>query len=81
MQEGNQSFVDVYHPASHEELAVLRLALDAAAIHHFVKNEYATLGSRGAIGSDQLAIMVEAARADEAGHLIRSALGVGRTPQ
>jgi hypothetical protein len=75
MNSGQEAgFVDVYHPASHEELMLLRIAMEGAGIRYFVKNEFATLGSPSAVGSDELSLMVETDRATEAHGLVRQAL-------
>jgi hypothetical protein len=68
------AFVEVYRPAHHAELALLRVALDAAGIPHFVKNEFASLGARAATGADEMGLMVPAERADEARDVIADSL-------
>jgi len=70
MSDTRPAFVEVYRPASHAELAVLRPALDAAGIHYFVKNEFASMGARAATGADELGLMVATSEADDARALI-----------
>jgi hypothetical protein len=52
------SFVEVYQPANHAELALLRPVPDSAGIRYFVKNEFASIGARVATGGDTLGLMV-----------------------
>jgi hypothetical protein len=76
MSAAQPQFVEVYRPAGHAELALLRPALDQAGIQYFVKNEYAGIGAR----AGELSLMVHAAQADEARALIVDIVG-SRTPQ
>lgn len=68
------TFVEVYRPANHTELAVVRMALDAAGIQCFVKNEFASMGARAATGSDELGLMVRSDQAHDARAVITEAL-------
>jgi len=68
------TFVEVYRPADHTELAVVRIALEGAGIPHYVKNEFASLGARAATGADEMSIMVPPARGDEARRVILEAV-------
>lgn len=72
--DSKPAFVEVYRPAHHAELALLRLALEDAGIQYYVKNEFASIGARAATGADELSLMVAAAQADEARALIASVL-------
>lgn len=68
------AFVEIYRPAHHAELALLRLALEHAGIRFYVKNEYASIGARSATGADELSLMVEATAATEARSVIETTL-------
>ena len=70
MPDTRPDFVELYRPANHAQLALLRPALDAAGIQYFVKNEFASIGARVATGADELSLMVAAAQFDEAHRLI-----------
>lgn len=72
--EGADSFIEVYRPEHHGELALIRARLDAAGLRYYVKNEAATLGALSSIGADELILMVEADRADEAAALVHEVL-------
>jgi hypothetical protein len=74
MSDTKPAFVELYRPGSHADLALLRAALDDAGIRYFVKNEFATIGARAAIGADELSLMVAAADAVEARQLISEIL-------
>jgi hypothetical protein len=67
----SETYVEIYRPASHAELAVIRVRLKHAGIQHYVKNEFASLGSLSAIGVDQLILMAESRRAGEARRIAR----------
>ena len=68
------AFVEVYRPANHAELALLRPALEHAGIRFYVKNEFASMGARSATGVDELSVMVEAPAAANARAIIQSTL-------
>jgi len=68
------AFVEVYRPADHAELAVVRIALEAAGVRYFVKNEFASLGARAATGADELGVMVRSDQSDTARLAITEAL-------
>jgi hypothetical protein len=74
MPDATPAFVEIYRPANHAELALLRPALDDAGIQYFVKNEFATIGARAATGADELGLMVAAAHVDQARGLITEIL-------
>jgi hypothetical protein len=74
MSDTKPAFVELYRPGSHAELALLRAALDDAGIRYFVKNEFATIGARAAVGADELSLMVATNHADEARRLITEIL-------
>ncbi|HEX9631944.1 MAG TPA: DUF2007 domain-containing protein [Gemmatimonadales bacterium] len=69
------AFVDVYRPASHAELAVVRMALEADGIQYCVKNQVASMSVRAATGADELSVMVRPDQADAARPAITEALG------
>ncbi|NIM49986.1 MAG: hypothetical protein GTN78_22420 [Gemmatimonadales bacterium] len=71
---GGDSFIEVYRPEHHRELALIKARLDAAGLRYYVKNEAATLGALSSIGGDELILMIEADRADEAAVLIAEVL-------
>ncbi|MDH4044326.1 MAG: DUF2007 domain-containing protein [Gemmatimonadota bacterium] len=64
------AFIEVYRPASHAELALIRPALEQAGIQYYVKNEFASLGARAATGADELSLMVPPAQCEAAQQLI-----------
>jgi hypothetical protein len=68
------AFVEVYRPANHAELALLRPALEQAGIRFFVKNEFASMGARSATGADELSLMVEAMAVGKARKIIDATL-------
>ena len=70
MNAPSPSFVEVYRPASHAELALLRPALEHAGIRYYVKNEFASLGALAATGADELSLMVPPAQREAARRLI-----------
>jgi hypothetical protein len=70
MSPAGPAFVELYRPANHAELALLRPALDDAGIQYFVKNEFASIGARAATGADELSLMVAAAHLDEARRIV-----------
>jgi hypothetical protein len=74
MSDTRPAFVELYRPANHAELALLRPALDEAGIQYFVKNEFATIGALAATGADELSIMVAAAQLEEARRLLAAIL-------
>jgi hypothetical protein len=74
MSDTKPAFVELYRLGCHAELALLRAALDDAGIQYFVKNEFATIGARAAIGADELSLMVAATDAVEARQLITEIL-------
>jgi hypothetical protein len=74
MSDIKPSFVEVYQPANHAQLALLRPALDNAGIRYFVKNEFASTGTRVATGADALSLMVANDDAEEASALIAEML-------
>lgn len=74
MSDDKPAFVEIYRPAHHAELALLRPALDDAGIQYYVKNEFASIGARAATGADELSLMVAAAQVDEARELIAGVL-------
>lgn len=74
MADPHPAFVEVYRPANHTELALVRTALAAAGIQYFIKNEFASIGARVATGADELSLMVAAPQADEARHLLATIL-------
>lgn len=69
------ALTEVYRPARHGELALIKARLDAAGIRYHVKNELATLGSLAAVGSEQLIVMVETVRAAEARRIVEEVVG------
>jgi hypothetical protein len=70
MPDPEPAFVEIYRPANHAELALLRPALDTAGIQYFIKNEFASIGARVATGADELSLMVVTTQADEARRLV-----------
>jgi len=70
-------FVEVYRPAHHAELALLRPALDAHGFRYYVRNEFASIGARAATGADELSLMVAADQAEEARAVVAEVLGPG----
>jgi hypothetical protein len=75
MSDTRPSFVEVYQPTNHAELALLHPALDHAGIRYFVKNEFASIGARVATGADALSLMVATEDVVEARALIAEILG------
>jgi len=74
MSDVTPAFIELYRPANHAELALLRPALDDAGIQYFVKNEFATIGARAATGADELSLMVATAHLEQARGLIAEIL-------
>jgi hypothetical protein len=69
-----EQFVEVYRAANHGELIAVRMGLDALGARYYVKNEFGSLGSLSAVGSDTLSVMVEAWRAPQCWEAIQAAL-------
>ena len=70
----SREFAEVYRPANHAELGLVKSYLDEAGIQYFVKNELASIGAFVATGDSEIIIMAETSRTAEAGKLIRSFL-------
>lgn len=76
MEDQEQDFVFVYSPKNAQEIAFVKMVLEGARIRYYIQGEsfYTVMTHLMPLTQDQVRVMVEASRAEEAKALLESRL-------